>query len=204
MTSAQKSSHIDLLLSMNAPFVAWGPGRGGYCTVSTDNFKGGMLAGERFAATGRRRVGFLGGNRTETEVTQRHDGFCAALGKPGLSLDPELTFYADYMEETAARATEEMLRREPRLDAIFSCSDVMAIAAMRVLHAKGKRVPEDVAVIGYDDLSLASYVTPGLTTVSQKVPFAGKLLARDLVAYLEHGIITSTIVPVELVVRGSA
>ncbi len=204
MTSTNKRDHVNLLLSMGAPFVAWGISTGEYCTVSTDNIKGGRLAGERLVSTGRRVIAFLGGTRTEAEVIQRHSGFAAALQQAGHPLDPRLTLYADYMTEEAARATEELLRREPKLDAIFSNSDVMAVAAMRVILESGRKIPDDVAVIGYDDLSLASYVTPPLTTVSQKVPFAGKMLARDLVEYLRHGVITNTVVPVELIVRGTA
>jgi DNA-binding LacI/PurR family transcriptional regulator len=65
-------------------------------------------------------------------------------------------------------------------------------------------VPEDVAVIGYDNLSISSYATPALTTVSQNIPYAGRLLARDLVAYLENRVVTHTTIPVELVLRASA
>jgi DNA-binding LacI/PurR family transcriptional regulator len=205
MTSAQKSSHVDLLLSVEAPFVAWGPPvKTGYCTVRGDDFRGGMLAAERFAGLGRSRVGFIGGARAETEVQERQRGFAAGLASRGLALQPDLTLYADYMEKTAAKATTELLQRQPRLDAVFAGSDIMAIAAMRTLQAMGRRIPDDVAVIGYDDLSLASYVTPTLTTISQKVPLAGKLLAEALVTYLEKRIITTTTVPVELIVRSSA
>jgi DNA-binding LacI/PurR family transcriptional regulator len=88
--------------------------------------------------------------------------------------------------------------------AVFANSDIMAIAAMRALKGKGRRVPEDVAVVGYDDLSLATYVSPALTTISQRIPLAGRILARDLVAYLEQGIVTNTKMAVELIVRESA
>jgi DNA-binding LacI/PurR family transcriptional regulator len=80
----------------------------------------------------------------------------------------------------------------------------MARAAMRALEERGRRVPSDVAVIGYDDLSIASFVSPSLTTISQKISLAGRILARDLTAYLERGIITNTVMPVELIIRESA
>ncbi|MGC9394791.1 MAG: substrate-binding domain-containing protein, partial [Anaerolineae bacterium] len=83
-------------------------------------------------------------------------------------------------------------------------SDLMATGAMNVLHARGQRVPEDVAVIGYDDLSIARFSSPPLTTVSQQLPLAGKLLAQNLIQYLETGVVTNVTIPAKLIVRESA
>jgi DNA-binding LacI/PurR family transcriptional regulator len=79
----------------------------------------------------------------------------------------------------------------------------MAIAAMEVLREAGRRVPEDVAVVGYDNLSIAEVSNPPLTTVSQNLPVAGRQLARNLIQYLQTGGITNVLVPVELVIRKS-
>ena len=79
----------------------------------------------------------------------------------------------------------------------------MAIAAMDVIREEGRRVPDNVAVVGYDDLSIAAHSNPPLTTVRQNVPEAGGLLARNLVEYLRTGMVTNVTVPVELVVRES-
>ncbi len=204
MTSTKKGDHVDLLLSKGAPFVAWGPGRGGYCTVCGDDFMGGKLATERLLSMGRSRIGFIGGPQTEGEVRARYSGYKAALEGSGRALEPIRVIYGDYSERSGARAMEELLKRDPGIDGVFSNNDLMAIAAMRTLQASGRRIPEDIAVVGYDDLSIASYVTPALTTVSQHIPMAGRILARDLVTYLEQRILTTTTVPVELVVRSSA
>jgi DNA-binding LacI/PurR family transcriptional regulator len=204
MTSTKKRNHVDLLLKKGAPFVAWGPGKGGYCTVCGDDFQGGKIATERLLSLGRKRIAFIGGTQTEGEVHERYRGYEAALREAHVEMDPALIAYGDYTELSGARVMETLLKREPRLDGVFSNSDLMAIAAMRVLQSSGRRIPEDVAVVGYDDLSLSAYVSPALTTVSQKIPLAGRLLARDLVNFLEQGIVTSTVVPVELIVRASA
>ena len=204
MTESGKRSQVDLLVSRSAPFIAWGASSGNYCTVCGEDRMGGRLACERLLSRGRRRIGFIGGPRAEPEVRGRLLGYRDALKAAGKSFEPRLVAYADYSERSGARAMEELLERQPDLDAVFSNSDVMAIAAMGVLKARGRRIPDDVAIVGYDDLSLASYVTPALTTVSQKVPLAGTLLARDLVAFLKQGIVTHTVVPVELVARDSA
>jgi DNA-binding LacI/PurR family transcriptional regulator len=204
MTSTKKRNHIDLLLKKGAPFVAWGPGRGEYCSVCGDDIQGGRMAAERLLSLGRSRIAFIGGPRSEPEVQARYRGFEAAFREAGRSPDPALVEHGDYSEASGARVMATLLERDPRIDGVFSNSDLMAIAAMKVLQASGRRIPEDVAVIGYDDLSLAAHATPALTTVSQQIPFAGKLLARDLVSYLRQGIVTTTVMPVELVVRTSA
>jgi DNA-binding LacI/PurR family transcriptional regulator len=203
MTSERKRKHIDLLLEKRAPFVAWGFGEG-FCTVRGDDRRGGGLAGARLASLGRSRIGFLGGPRAEIEVQMRQQGFAESLDAAGLVLDKRCLAYGDYGEESGAAAIGEILDREPGLDALFSCSDIMAIAAIRELRRRGRRVPEDVAVIGYDDLRIASYVTPALTTVSQNIGMAGAILARDLAANLETGIVSCSTVPVELKIRASA
>lgn len=203
MTSEQKRDHVELLRGMGAPFIAWGRGGEDYCSVSGDDKKGGRLAAERLISAGRRRIAFLGGPRVESEVKERYEGFAGAMRAAGR--DPRaLVAYGDYSERSAEREIAKLIDREPAVDGIFANSDYMAIAAMRWLSANGRRVPDDVAVIGYDDLSIASYVSPRLTTISQHVPLAGRRLARDLVAFLETSLITHSEMPVELVERDSA
>ncbi len=97
-----------------------------------------------------------------------------------------------------------LLAQASDLDAVFVNSDLMAIAAMAALRDLGRRIPEDVAVVGYDDLSIAAHSYPSLTTIRQNVPLAGKLLAENLIQYLTNKVITNVTIPVELVIRKSA
>jgi DNA-binding LacI/PurR family transcriptional regulator len=203
MTSEMKRSHVELLRGMGAPFIAWGQGGADYCSVCGDDRKGGRIATERLVAIGRRRIAFLGGSPVELEVKQRYEGYAAALKDAGMDPSARVA-YGDYSEASAERETARLFAMDADIDAVFANSDYMAIGAIRWLRASGRRVPDDVAVIGYDDLSIASYVTPKLTTVSQQVPLAGRILARDLVAFLEKGTVTHTEMPVELIVRESA
>jgi DNA-binding LacI/PurR family transcriptional regulator len=99
---------------------------------------------------------------------------------------------------------KQLLKDVPDLDAVFVNSDLMAIAAMDVIRQHGRLVPEDVAVVGYDDLSIAEYSNPPLTTVRQNVPWVGKILAENLIQYLETRLVTNVTIPVELIVRKSA
>jgi DNA-binding LacI/PurR family transcriptional regulator len=203
MTSTEKKHYVDMLTERRAPFVTWGASGGGCCTVCGDDRLGGQLATERLLSLGRKRIAFLGGMRNEPEVKERYLGYETALIRAGRSVDPALVVYGDYSERSGARAMEELLQHDAHVDAVFSNSDLMAIAAMRTLQARGIRIPDDIAVVGYDDLSMAAYVTPALTTISQNIPGAGKLIARDLVGFLEKGICTTTRMPVELIVRAS-
>ncbi len=205
MTSTRKNYHIRALVESRAPFIVWGVPlpRYSYPSVTGDDFSGGKLAGEHLLKTGRRKIAFLGGPADELEVQRRYEGFEQALLEAGSQPDPALVVHADYTAGTAAQATRRLLEQSPNLEAIFSNSDVMAIAAMDAIRVTGRRVPEDVAVIGYDNLSISAISHPTLTTISQNLPLAGRLLAENLIQYLQKGIVTNVTVPVELVVRQS-
>jgi DNA-binding LacI/PurR family transcriptional regulator len=99
---------------------------------------------------------------------------------------------------------QKLLEQAPDLDSVFVNSDVMAIAAMDAIRDSGRDVPHDVAVVGYDDISIAQHSNPPLTTIRQNGPLAGKLLAESLIQNLRTGVIATTSIPAELVVRGSA
>jgi len=172
--------------------------------VAGDNFSGGKLAGQHLVGQGRRKIAFLGGPAGELEVQRRYAGFEAALLEGGCTIDPALVTHTHFTSETAAQEMGRLLEQAPDLDAVFANSDVMAIAAMDVLRAAGRRIPEDVAVVGFDNLSIAAICNPPLTTVSQNLPLAGRLLADNLIQFLQKGLVTNVSVPVELVRRQSA
>jgi DNA-binding LacI/PurR family transcriptional regulator len=196
------------LEEMKAPFVIWGaPSRHhAYSSVSGDSFSGGKLATEHLLRSGRSRIAFLGGPAEEPEVQDRYEGYAAALREAGKGVDPVLVAYADWdrPETSATAAMEEFLQRSPDLDAVFANSDVMAIAAMDTIRDHDRRVPEDVAVVGYDDVAIARYTHPPLTTIRQNGPLVGQLLAQNLIQQLQTGAVTDASIPAELVVRESA
>jgi DNA-binding LacI/PurR family transcriptional regulator len=206
MTATRKQSHIKALVAMGAPFIVWGvPSPNySYCSVTGDNFTGGKLAAEHLIRTGRQRIAFLGGSAEEVEVQQRYKGYEAALQAAGRDVDPALLAYGDFSYASGAIAMQRLLEQAPDLDAVFVNSDLMAISAINVIGEHGQRVPEDIAVVGYDDLSIASLNNLPLTTIRQNVPLAGRLLAQNLIQYLQTGVVTNVTIPVELVVRKSA
>ncbi len=206
MTSTRKQYHIDALLEMDAPFIAWGapPEDARYCSMTGDNLNGGRIATEYLLSLGRKRIAFLGGPQEELEVQQRFAGYQNALRASRRTVDPLLVAYGDFSNTSGAAAMEQLLANAPDLDAVFVNSDLMAIAAMDVIREHGRRVPEDVAVIGYDDLSIAEHSNPPLTTVRQNIPLAGRMLAENLIRFLETKVVNNATIPVELIVRKSA
>ena len=206
MTSRRKQLHVKALVEMNAPFIVWGFPLAKYncCSVSGDDLTGGKLATEHLIHIGRQRIAFLGGPTEEVEAQLRFKGYKTALEAAGRSVNPDMLAYGDYTHASGITAMKRLLEQFPDLDAVFVNSDLMAIGAISVIQNSGKQVPNDIAVVGYDDLSLANYNNLPLTTVRQNIPLAGKLLAQNLIQYLKTGVVTNVTVPVELVVRKSA
>jgi DNA-binding LacI/PurR family transcriptional regulator len=196
--------HISVLGEMKAPFIIWGPPPShGYNSVSGDSFAGGKIATEHLLHSGRSRIAFLGGPATEAEVQDRYKGYETALREAGTAVDPALVAYADYSPASGAAAMRALLEEAGDLDGVFVNSDLMAIAAMDAIRAHGRHVPDDVGVVGYDDVSIARHSDPPLTTIRQNGPLAGRLLAENLIQHLRTGVVTNVSIPAELVVRKS-
>ncbi len=206
MTSHHKQTHVKACLEVGAPFIVWGVPlpRQKYCSVTGDNFNGGRLATEHLINVKRKKIGFIGGPADDLEVQQRQAGYESALKEASLKLETKLMEYGNFMDTSGAEAMKRLFEKVPDIDAVFVNSDLMAIAAMDEIREHGRRVPEDVAVVGYDDLSIAAHSNPPLTTIRQNVPLAGKLLAQNLIEYLQTGMVTNVSSPVELIVRKSA
>ncbi|MGD0198310.1 MAG: LacI family DNA-binding transcriptional regulator [Solirubrobacteraceae bacterium] len=198
--------HLATLSGRHIPFVLWGeqPDAHEYCSVTGDSLAGGRIATERLLEVGRRRIAFLGGLPDEAEVKDRHGGYLAALAAAGLAPDDALVAYGDWRAESGQQVMEELLARAPDIDGVFACSDLMALGAIDALRAHGLRVPDDVAVVGYDDVALAAHSDPPLTTIRQSGPVIGRLLAETLIQHLRTGAVANVSIPAELVVRGSA
>lgn len=207
MTEKRKQAHIQKLIELGAPFITWGSPdpNVNYCTVTGDNVTGGFLATQHLVQIRRQKIAFLGGPATDMSVQQRFKGYENALHAAERNTDPQLVTYSDdYAYPSGVSAVQRLLETTPDLDGIFANSDLMALGALKAIRAQGKRVPEDIAVIGYDDVSIASYNTLPLTTIRQNISLAGKLLAQNLIQYMQTGVITNVTTPVELVIRESA
>jgi len=202
----QENSHarFNELAVRGLPFVVWG-GRMPdqlYCTVGSDNIQGGRLATAHLLACGARRVAFFGDVELP-EIGLRHQGYLAALSEAGLPDDPALSRLVPFADKLARQEIERMLAENVDFDAVFACSDLMALAVVSALRDQGRRVPEDVQVVGFDDIRLAADSNPPLTTVRQSIEEAGRLLVQLLLDKLEGRSVASVVMPATLVVRGS-
>jgi DNA-binding LacI/PurR family transcriptional regulator len=186
------------------PIVVWGArlDQQLYCTVGSDNRRGGYLATRHLLTIGRRRIAFFGDTKL-AEVAQRFEGYKQALSEWNIDVAPELIESAAFLPERGVEAAEDMLRRKIGFDAIFACSDVLAMTATNVLRKHAINVPVDVSVIGYDDIPLSSHFNPPLTTVRQPIDEAGPALVESLLALIRDGQCKPHLLSTELIVRGT-
>lgn len=191
------------LARTRATFVVWGDAgaEAEYCVVGSDNFKGGVLVGRRFRSLHRTCILFLG-NRAHPEMARRWEGLVSVLeGAQGVSV--RAVDVADFGFETAEAHVRDLLAdpSAPRPDAIFAASDTMAMGAIAAIQAAGLRTPEDISVVGYNDVPAAAYHRPALTTVRQDTRQAGNLLVEKLFQIMDGGRPPSAVLPTELIVR---
>ncbi len=185
-------------------FVVWGAQlpQQAYCSVGSDNLLGGRRATLHLARMGRKRIVFLGDSEAP-EVMQRLRGYRRALEQVGLAEDPDLIVPSHFELESAEASIDSLLSMGVRFDGIVAASDIIALGAMRALSRAGVKVPEDVSVVGYDDVPIARHNRPALTTVSQDTAHAGRLLVSKLLNANGRLEIRSERMPTNLIVRES-
>lgn len=223
---AREKAHLDALLSRRVdgvllirsgprpPRLPGGPGappvihldraRSGAPSITSDNRAGGALAAGHLAGLGHRRIGVLAGEAEMPNVRQRLEGFSKALSAHGLDLDPALLRHGP-QALALGRAAGDLLVRDRAATALFCTNDVVAIGAWRRLLELGVRIPQDVSLVGYDDIEMGGLLVPPLTTVRQDTARLGQeaaaLLGRLLAG--EKAPRSTTHIAPTLVVRGS-
>ncbi|GAB2578923.1 LacI family DNA-binding transcriptional regulator [Kribbella endophytica] len=171
-------------------------------SVDVDNVAGARTAVEYLLSKGRKRIGIIAGPLDMTAGLDRLTGYQEVAAEAGFD---EAVVFGDFTAEGGEQATIQLLDEHPDLDGIFVANDLMATATLRVLSQRGRRVPDDVSVVGFDDSVVATTTTPQLTTVRQPVEKLGSRLAELLLAKIGGADLTSPeIYGTELVVRGSA
>ncbi len=185
-------------------FIVWGAELTGqrYCSIGSDNMRGGIKATSHLLNLGRRQIAFLG-DTIAPEVQQRFEGFAEAHRRQKLAFDPRLIVPARFGVESAAAAINGLLESGQSFDGIFAASDLIALGAIRQLLKAGLNVPQDVSIVGYDNILLSAYSHPALTTISQDMAKAGKLMVSNLLSAGENAAMRSERLPTELVVRES-
>lgn len=196
---------LNVIAKSNAPMVVWGAPipDNAYCQVGGDNVTGGYLATKHLIDTGRRNIAFFGDIKLP-EIALRFAGYKKALQENGLNLDPALQVEIAFEMQHARESLQEFLARKAKFDGVICSSDVMALSVMATLTESGLRVPFDVAVVGYDDIGLARYCNPSLTTIRQDIRAAGRVLVENLLKIINGQKVTDTTLRSELVVRQSS
>lgn len=156
----------------------------GGISVKLDNHQPAYDMTAHLLGRGHRRIGFIMGPEDHSDAQQRRAGYRAALEAYGLTFEESLVVNGDFNEGSGQVATQLLLRRHPELTAIFASNDQMAYGARLALHRLGLRVPDDISLVGFDDLPGTSFMIPPLTTVRQPMQEIGEWLAKSVVARL--------------------
>lgn len=171
--------------------------------VDADNVEGARVATEHLLRLGRRRVATIAGPQTMAPGMDRLEGYRRALHAWGISPSPEWIAEGDFTEAGGYMAMRRLLAVRP--DAVFVASDLMAVGALKAIREAGLRVPDDIALVGYDDVELARYTDPPLTTIRQPIAELGRVAVQLLLRQIEKGVREPqrVILPTELVIRSS-
>jgi LacI family transcriptional regulator len=177
-----------------------------YDTYNIDNFTGSVAMVEHLLAHGHNRIALIKGVEDNFDALERHRGYRHALAAGGVEQRPEYEIDGDFTEASGYDAVRQILLLDPRPTAIFACNDTAAIGAMSALRGAGLRVPDDIAVAGFDDIPISSFLRPSLTTVHVGINRVGVLAVETLLCALadrnahqkEHRMIPTT-----LALRGS-
>lgn len=197
---------LESLERNHASFIIWGPlveGQPG-CSIGCDNKHGGYIATKHLIDLGHKSIAFIGeASERYPEILDRYQGHCEALQEAGLDIKQELMVSADNQESSGAAAIESLLQKGAEFTAIFTATDLMAIGAINYLNERGYSVPGDIAVVGFDDIPAASYISPPLTTVHQNTQESGRYLVDKLVELISGAEVKSQLITPHLVVRGT-
>jgi LacI family transcriptional regulator len=198
--------HIDAIRGYGGQVVALGPRAERIPGEVPDNRGGARLATEHLLELGHERIAFIDGPRGLRTSAERRTGYLEALQAAGIAEDPRLICEGDYREQGGAAAARELIERRTPFTAIFASTDLMATGALQVLAADGLRVPEDVSLVGFDDVTFARWLSPRLTTVRVPMDEIGTRAMQRLLRLLDGEDDSPRLVnvhPTDLVVRDS-
>jgi DNA-binding LacI/PurR family transcriptional regulator len=199
--------HHDVLnrIASDFPMVVWGTRmkEQRYVSVGSDNEAGAQAATAHLLSQGCRDIVFLG-DSAAPEVAARLEGYARALREAGIERQPHLEVAVRFGSDTAYHAVASLIDADVQFDGVVACSDVFAMSAMRALLERGRKVPADVAITGFDDIPFAAFTTPPLTTIRQNCHAGARLLVEKLMRAIRRERNESAVIPTELVVRASS
>jgi LacI family transcriptional regulator len=166
-----------------------------------DNVQGARDATRHLIELGHRKIAFIAGPTSHTDALERLDGYRMALEESGIGFDAVRVEQGDFLETGGVIAMEALLDRGVDFTAVFCANDQTAYGARLVLHRRGVRVPDDVSLVGFDDVPTSQYATPPLTTVRQPIYEIGRQAAEAIVQLIRKERVTVDTVPLSLIVR---
>ncbi|HWQ14913.1 MAG TPA: LacI family DNA-binding transcriptional regulator [Roseiflexaceae bacterium] len=207
MASSERLEPLAHILAAHVPVVIVGREMGDMpvSQVQVDNEQGGYLAGQYLVRLGHRRIGCVAGPGNETPSWGRIVGFRRALEEAGVPLAPELIVPGDFRPAGGEAAMRTLLERDRGLTAVFAANDLMAFGAINALRRADLHVPQDVSVIGFDNIGLSAVMMPALTTVAQPVAEVGQVSVQLLLQQIggERNTPARVVLPTALIERES-
>lgn len=185
MASMRNAGAIRIPPGVPAIFLGDPPSQGGHPSIRIDNAGGARAVAEHLLDLGHRRIAVISGPAENSDAEARLLGFRAALAARGLDLEPELLAQGDFREESGRAAAQALAALEERPTAIFATNDAMAIGCLSALREAGLSVPGDIAIAGFDDVPIARYLSPPLTSVRVAIAEMGERAMARLLAGLE-------------------
>ena len=175
----------------------------GLVSIQVDDRNGAQLAMRHLLELGHRRIAYIAGSGNHPDAKERFEGYRSALAAAGIDFDPRLVIIGDFHEEGGMRAVYQLLESGVKFTALFCVNDQSAYGACLALFRKGLRVPDDVSVVGFDDLPASMYRVPPLTSVRQWIRQLGECSADAIVQLIAGRRPHVALPPIELVVRES-
>ncbi|MGF7452316.1 HTH-type transcriptional repressor PurR [Pasteurella bettyae] len=145
----------------------WGPVNPDTDLILDNSFEGGYLAGKHLVENGHKKIGYLSAELKKVTAKQRYQGFMKALSEANVTMNPDWLFEGSFEPEDGYECMNKLLAMENKPTAVFCCNDIMALGAISAIADKGLRVPDDISVIGYDNVHSSRFFAPPLTTIHQ-------------------------------------
>jgi LacI family transcriptional regulator len=186
-STEEDNRHIVSLLRRDVPLVTTAyhvPGED-LTVVDVDNVDGGLKATQCLIDGGHRQIGAITGPLDWKSVNDRNRGYRLALEQAGIPFDGSLIEHGAWSYESGYQAVGQLLERAPHITALFAQNDRMAVGAMRALREAGRMIPDDVAIVGYDDIPAAAYSHPPLTTIRQPMHEVGETATQKLIELID-------------------
>ncbi|MCK4715347.1 MAG: LacI family DNA-binding transcriptional regulator [Candidatus Marinimicrobia bacterium] len=209
--SSQNDDLFKLPINHGTPvvFISVPPVKAGTTSVVLDNFKMSVEMTNHLIRLGHRNIGFINGSPHNYDSQRRYAGYLKALQENGIEVISDFTIDGNFTEDSGYKTCLKLCELTSRPTAIFAANDAMAIGAIEAVKDSGLRVPEDIAIVGFDDISTSQYITPALTTVRVPLFNLGQVVGKTLLQkidtnYENHIAVTERIViPLKIIIRES-